>query len=83
MNTKIFKIYVAVGFGVALLIILIIVLWKNSKKSDLHSRVAPFAGSQRDRAYQRKAHDVEKANMEPLLEQNQDESPPEIPPPDF
>lgn len=83
MNTKIFKIYVAVGFGVALLIILVVVVSKNTKKSDLRSRVAPFAGSQRDRASQRKAHDVEKANLEPLLEKKQDDPPPKILPPDF
>lgn len=84
-DSKTFKIYVGVGFGTAVLAIVMILYSKSSDNSNKYRIIAPFEGSQRHRA-SRKTHDVEKAVLEPLLTKRNTKErkiPPKVPYPDF
>lgn len=85
-DSRLFKIYVGIGFGGTLLTILLILYCKHYGNSNSNKNSASFQGSQRHRISRKKPHDIEKAVLEPLLKQNSTVSkkaPPKLPPPDF
>nr|CAI5864069.1 unnamed protein product [Callosobruchus analis] len=79
-----FKIYVGVGFGLVLAIVLAILYWNMAYGRKHLKYGTTYEGSLRDRACKsrmRHATDVEKALTEPLLKKSR--IPPDVPPPDF
>ncbi|CAH2007058.1 unnamed protein product [Acanthoscelides obtectus] len=83
-DTETFKIYVGVGFGLVLAIVLGILYWNTAYGRRNMKYGTTYEGSLRDRACKsrlRRATDVEKALTEPLLKKPR--IPPDVPPPDF
>ncbi|KAG5892158.1 hypothetical protein JTB14_026396 [Gonioctena quinquepunctata] len=83
-DTKLFKIYVGVAFGLVLVLILIIIFWNsNAKKYQRRPSEGTFKHHRTMR--KRNRSDVENQALEPLLRKNANKKnePPEVPPPDF
>ncbi|KAJ8973045.1 hypothetical protein NQ317_011325 [Molorchus minor] len=85
-DTRMFKLYVGVAFGMALLLILILAYWSSSGRD--HTKDANrYEGSVKHRALSRRETDVENALLEPLLDKSDNpkrrNTPPKLPPPDF
>ncbi|KAL1514278.1 hypothetical protein ABEB36_003560 [Hypothenemus hampei] len=84
-DTRLFKVYVGVAFGMIVLLIIVVVVWMTGlhdySQNSINDR---YEGSLRHRAdLKTKQKDLEKGIRQPLLSKSPREAPPQLPPVDF